>query len=162
VRDPKQTTGGAVEPHRVPFRCWITRSVGAELEVQLGPGVEEAKKICSQKAVLTLAIGLVAYRIPRPRALLAAGFLMAATGLGSTGIEGFWPLLVIALAGTLNPSGGDVGVFLSLEHAVLAQRLRHYAIPSHATVFCSGSLDRKCGRDISARLAGAGRWTTIL
>jgi hypothetical protein len=113
-------------------------------------------------ALLTLAIGLLAYRMPRRRALLAASFLMAATGLGFAGIEGFWPLLVIGFAGTLNPSGGDVGVFLPLEHTVLAQRLRHHAIQSRAAVFCSGSLDRACGRDISARLAGAGRWTTIL
>jgi hypothetical protein len=52
--DPKQTNGGAVEPHRVPFRCWMTRSVGAELETQLGPGVEEAKKTCSQKDLRSL------------------------------------------------------------------------------------------------------------
>ncbi|MPR11833.1 hypothetical protein [Microvirga tunisiensis] len=51
-------------------------------------------------ALLTLAIGLLAYRIPRRRALRAASFLMAATGLGFPGIEGFWPLLVIAFAGT--------------------------------------------------------------
>ena len=38
-------------------------------------------------ALLTLAVGLVAYRIPRRRALLAAGLLMAATGLGFAGIE---------------------------------------------------------------------------
>jgi MFS family permease len=71
-------------------------------------------------ALLTLAIGLVAYRIPRRHALLAAGFLMAATGLGFAGIESFWPLLVIALVGTLNPSGGDVSLFLPLEHTVIA------------------------------------------
>ena len=46
--DPKQTNGGAIEPHRVPFRCWMTRLSGAELEVSFGPGVEKAKKSCSQ------------------------------------------------------------------------------------------------------------------
>jgi MFS family permease len=71
-------------------------------------------------ALLTLAIGLVAYRIPRRRVLLAAGFLMAATGFGFAGLEGFWPLLVIAFVGTLNPSGGDVSIFLPLEHTVIA------------------------------------------
>jgi len=45
---------------------------------------------------------------------------MAATGLGFAGIEAFWPLLVIAFIGTLNPSGGDVSVFLPLEHTVIA------------------------------------------
>jgi MFS family permease len=71
-------------------------------------------------ALLTLAIGLVAYRIPRRWALLTAGFLMTATGVGFAGIEGFWPLLVIAFVGTLNPSGGDVSIFLPLEHTVIA------------------------------------------
>nr|WP_244448739.1 MFS transporter [Bosea sp. LC85] len=71
-------------------------------------------------ALLTLALGLVAFRIRRRPALLAAGLLMAATGLGFAGIGAFWPLLVIAFVGTLNPSGGDVSVFLPLEHTVLS------------------------------------------
>jgi hypothetical protein len=45
---------------------------------------------------------------------------MAATGFGFAAVHGFWPLLVIAFVGTLNPSGGDVSVFLPLEHTVLA------------------------------------------
>jgi MFS family permease len=71
-------------------------------------------------ALLTLVIGLVAYRIPRRRALLAAALLMTVTGVGFAGIEGFWPLLLIAFVGTLNPSGGDVSLFLPLEHTVIA------------------------------------------
>lgn len=71
-------------------------------------------------AVLTLALGLVAYSIPRRPALLAAALLMLATGLGFARVEAFWPLLVIAFVGTLNPSGGDVSVFLPLEHTVLS------------------------------------------
>ena len=49
---------------------------------------------------------------------------MAATGLGFAAAHDFWPLLVIALVGTLNPSSGDVSVFLPLEHAVLVARRR--------------------------------------
>lgn len=71
-------------------------------------------------ALLTLAIGLIAYRIPRRRGLLAAGLLMAVTGLGFAGLEDFWLLLMIAFVGTLNPSGGDVSLFLPLEHTVVA------------------------------------------
>ncbi|WP_457090715.1 MFS transporter [Microvirga sp. P5_D2] len=71
-------------------------------------------------ALLTLALGLVAYRILRGPALLAAALLMVATGLGFAGIETFWPLLVVAFVGTLNPSGGDVSVFLPLEHTVIS------------------------------------------
>src|SRR6202011_4672544 len=35
-------------------------------------------------------------------------------------VADFWPLLLIAFVGTLNPSSGDVSVFLPLEHAVMA------------------------------------------
>ncbi len=45
---------------------------------------------------------------------------MAATGLGFAGLASFWPLLLVAFVGTLNPSSGDVSVFLPLEHARLA------------------------------------------
>lgn len=72
-------------------------------------------------ALLTLALGLVAHRVPRRRALLAACVLMTGTGFGFAMVQGLWPLLVIAFVGTLNPSGGDVSVFLPLEHTVLAQ-----------------------------------------
>jgi MFS family permease len=46
---------------------------------------------------------------------------MALTGLGFAGLEGFWPLLVVAFVGTLNPSSGDVSVFLPIEHSLLSE-----------------------------------------
>jgi MFS family permease len=67
-------------------------------------------------ALLTLGLGAVAHRVPRRRALLAASLLMAATGLGFVAVADFWPLLVVAFVGTLSPTGGDLGVFLPLEH----------------------------------------------
>jgi MFS family permease len=70
--------------------------------------------------VLTLLVGMHAYRFHHRSLLLAATLLMAATGLGFATVTDFWPLLVIAIAGTLNPSSGDVSVFLPLEHAVLS------------------------------------------
>ena len=71
-------------------------------------------------ALLTLALGISAHRVRRRPALLAAALLMAATGFGFAAVHGFWPLLLVAFIGTLNPSGGDVSVFLPLEHTVLA------------------------------------------
>ena len=71
-------------------------------------------------ALLTLAVGLWARRVLRRQALLCAALLMAATGVGFAGIQDFWPLVVIAFVGTLNPSGGDVSVFLPLEHTIIA------------------------------------------
>ena len=71
-------------------------------------------------ALMTLGLGLTAHRIARRRALLAASMLMLATGLGFATAEGFWPLVLIAFVGTLNPSNGDVSIFLPLEHTTLA------------------------------------------
>jgi nitrate/nitrite transporter NarK len=53
--------------------------------------------------------------------LMGAAVLMLLTGLGFIGFEAYWPLLLIAFLGTLNPSSGDVSVFLPLEQAELAQ-----------------------------------------
>ena len=71
-------------------------------------------------ALATLALGAWGHRWPVARLLPAAALLMAATGIGFGAASGFWPLLVVAFAGTLNPSAGDVSVFLPLEHARLA------------------------------------------
>ena len=71
-------------------------------------------------ALLTLAFGHVAHRIRRRHALVAASLLMITTGAAFAAVGDFWPLLVIAFVGTLNPSSGDVSVFLPIEHTVLA------------------------------------------
>jgi MFS family permease len=70
---------------------------------------------------LTLLVGWRANRFDSRALLLAAAVLMCATGLGFATVTSFWPLVVIAVVGTLNPSSGDVSVFLPLEHAVLAR-----------------------------------------
>jgi len=69
----------------------------------------------------TLVVGLHAHRYRYRTLLLAAAALMAATGLAFAALRDFWPLLLVAVVGTLNPSSGDVSVFLPLEHAVLSQ-----------------------------------------
>jgi MFS family permease len=71
-------------------------------------------------ALATIGVGLWGHRWPSARWLVAAALLMAATGLGFAAFSSLWPLLVVAFIGTLNPSGGDVSVFLPLEHARLA------------------------------------------
>jgi len=72
-------------------------------------------------AALTLAVGLWGGHFNRRRVLLAACALMLATGLGFAGATAFWPLFIIAVVGTLNPSAGDISVFLPTEQAVLSQ-----------------------------------------
>lgn len=72
-------------------------------------------------ALMTLAVGQWGHRFPQRRLLLAATVLMTSTGLLLAGFNDFWPLLIVAFAGTMNPSAGDVSVFLPLEHARLAE-----------------------------------------
>jgi MFS family permease len=72
-------------------------------------------------ALSTLAVGAWGHRFHSRRLLLAAALLMTATGAGFASLSTFWPLLLIAFVGTLNPSSGDVSVFLPLEHARLAE-----------------------------------------
>ena len=71
--------------------------------------------------ILTLWVGLHGYGFKRRALLLGAAALMALTGLGFATVTSFWPLLLIAFVGTLNPSSGDVRVFLPLEHSILAR-----------------------------------------
>jgi MFS family permease len=71
-------------------------------------------------AVLTLGFGFTTHRFPLRTLLLAATAMMVATGLGFAGVIWFWPLLLIAVVGTLNPSAGDVSVFLPTEQALVA------------------------------------------
>ena len=93
------------------------------LELGLGPldvGIIATATLLGS-GVLTLGVGLRAHRFAFRTLLLAAATLMAATGVGFAFVTAFWPLLVIAIVGTLNPSSGDVSVFLPLEHAVLSR-----------------------------------------
>src|ERR1700677_4944171 len=72
-------------------------------------------------AVLTLWIGLVAHRLGRRRVMLASCALMFATGIRFASVSPFCRLFVIAVVGTLNPSTGDVTLFLPVEQAALAE-----------------------------------------
>lgn len=72
-------------------------------------------------ALATLAVGSIGHRWHTQRLLAAAAMLMVATGLGFSFLSDFWPLLLVAFVGTLNPSSGDVSVFLPLEQARLAE-----------------------------------------
>jgi MFS family permease len=71
-------------------------------------------------AAATLGIGATAHRMGRRRLLLGAALLMAATGTAFAALTSFWPLVIVAFVGTLNPSSGDVSIFLPIEQAELA------------------------------------------
>lgn len=72
-------------------------------------------------AFATLAVGAWGHRFHHRNLLLGAALLMLGTGLSFASLSAFLPLLLVAFIGTLNPSSGDVSVFLPLEHARLAE-----------------------------------------
>jgi MFS family permease len=72
-------------------------------------------------ALLTLWIGWIANRHSRRLLLLAAALLMAATGVGFAVLTKFWPLLLVAFVGTMNPTSGDASIFVPVEQTVLTQ-----------------------------------------
>jgi MFS family permease len=74
-------------------------------------------------AALTLGVGLAGGRRSPRRLLLAASVLMIATGLGFAFVTPFWGILAVAVVGTLNPTSGDVSVFLPTEQALLATKV---------------------------------------
>jgi len=74
-------------------------------------------------ALLTLWVGWIANRHSRRLLLLASAVLMAATGAGFALITNFWPLLVVAFVGTMNPTSGDASIFVPLEQTVLTQTI---------------------------------------
>ena len=105
--------------------------------------------------VLALVVGVQAYRFRLRDLLLAASALMAGTGLGFAFVTDLWPLLVIAFAGTLNPSSGDVSVFLPLEHAALA---RLVADEERTETFARYSLVGSLVAAVGALAAGLPEW----
>jgi len=72
-------------------------------------------------AALTLGVGLIAPRHDLRNLLLIGAGLMACTGAAFANFEHFALLAVVAFLGTINPSTGDIGVLVPLEHAMLAR-----------------------------------------
>jgi MFS family permease len=71
-------------------------------------------------ALFTLAVGFFAPRHDLRNLLLAGAVLMAATGLAFPNVDRFAVIAIVAFIGTINPSTGDLGVLVPLEHAMLA------------------------------------------
>jgi MFS family permease len=72
-------------------------------------------------AALTLIVGWIAPRHDLRALLIFGAGLMAATGVAFPNVEHFVLIALVAFIGTVNPSGGDLGVLVPLEHAVLAR-----------------------------------------
>jgi len=72
-------------------------------------------------AATTLGVGVLARRYPLRNLLLFGAFLMAATGVALPAFEPLAAIAIVVFIGTLNPSSGDTGLMIPIEHASLAQ-----------------------------------------
>jgi MFS family permease len=106
-------------------------------------------------ALSTLAIGRWGHRFSIRRLLLAAALLMSATGLGFAGLSSFWPLLLVAFVGTLNPSSGDASLFMPLDHTVLANAT------DRTSVFARYSFLGSISGAVGALAAGLPEWFSM-
>ena len=71
-------------------------------------------------ALTTLLVGTKGYALPRRSLLFAGSLLMIASGALFGLFTSFAALLAVGVVGTLNPTAGDVSVFLPLEQSMLA------------------------------------------
>lgn len=76
-------------------------------------------------ATTTLAVGFLGRHFDLGKLLLLGAMLMAATGVALASIEHISIIFFIVFIGTMNPSAGDTGLMIPLEHALLAQGVSH-------------------------------------
>lgn len=72
-------------------------------------------------ALLTLGVGFVAPRHDLRTLLLIGAVVMIFTGIAFPAFHHLTLIALVAFLGTINPSSGDMGVMIPLEHAMLAQ-----------------------------------------
>ena len=72
-------------------------------------------------AALTLLVGFVAPRYDLRCLFLIGAALATVTGFVFPMVEAIAPVLLVAFIGTINPSAGDLGMLIPLEHALLTQ-----------------------------------------
>jgi MFS family permease len=72
-------------------------------------------------AALTLIVGFIAPRFELRNLFLAGAGLIVLTGLIFPATETIAPILLVALVGSINPSSGDLGMLVPLEHALLTR-----------------------------------------
>ena len=70
-----------------------------------------------------LVVGMIAPRFELRSLLLAGAALATITGLAFPAIESFAFVLLVSFIGSINPSGGDLGPLVPLEHAKLTQEV---------------------------------------
>ncbi len=113
-------------------------------------------------AVATLLVGAFTDRLGRRRVLASAALLGCATGVAMATASDFVPIMIIAIVGTLNPSAGDVSVFLPVEQAMLPQTVDAGARTRlFARYNLAGSLTAAAGALFAGVPSLAERWWDI-
>ena len=110
-------------------------------------------------ALLTLLVGAIGSRFDRRSLLLSAALLMVATGIAYAAANDYWVLLVVACAGTINPSGGSASVFVPLEHSVLSHEIAAHA---RTRAFARYSLVGALAGAVGSLVAAAPEWLALL
>lgn len=104
---------------------------------------------------ITLTVGLMAHRFNQQTLLVLAAVLMAVTGAAFMLVSSFWPLLVVAIVGTINPSSGDASIFGPLEQSLLTRTVD----AAHRTaLFARYSLVGALIGALGAQAAGVPEW----
>jgi len=106
-------------------------------------------------AALTLSIGVFAHRFSPARLLTLSSLLMITTGFAFGLASSFGLLLVVAALGTMNPSAGDVSVFLPLEQSLLSSSIQD---SDRTSVFAVYNLSGSLVGSIGALSAGIPVW----
>jgi MFS family permease len=70
---------------------------------------------------MTLGVGHLASRHDLRSLLLVSALTMIATGVAFPAVVSLPLVAIVAFVGTANPSSGDIGIFVPLEHAMLAR-----------------------------------------
>jgi len=100
-------------------------------------------------AATTLMVGLLAARYDLRNLLLLGAWIMVLTGIAVAHSQALAAIMTIVFIGSLNPSTGDLGMIVPLEHAMLArgaadeERTRVFAryslIGAASTIACASS-----------------------
>ncbi len=109
-------------------------------------------------AALTLTVGVWAHRFSPARLLALSSLLMIVTGVAFGLSTPFVVLLVVAAIGTMNPSAGDVSLFLPLEQALLSSAVSD---SERTAVFAVYNLVGSLVGAIGALSAGVPLWLAV-
>jgi MFS family permease len=72
-------------------------------------------------AALTLGVAFLGVKYDLRNLMLTGAILMVLTGLAFPNVDHIVLIAVVAFIGTVNPSTGDIGMLVPLEHAMLAR-----------------------------------------